>query len=727
MPPRSPRLSHARISGLLALAISLVAAAPASAQLLSAPVTTKAATPDLIDRAEERGAIDLETANLYRAYALRGDDRLPEAYESGASWRGTLPLLELREKLTRMEPGPKRRAVAEALRVPAGTSASVCSDSASALPDATETAHFYIQYDEGTLHPSLTIQDYKESLEEAYLTEVGSYAWAAPPSTALGQTALEGKYHVRVDSLDSNLYGFVSPSGTYAGNVSDNTNTPWNEGDAFASCMALNQNFDPFEGSAQQALDATTAHEYAHSLQFGYGTLIGGNVPDDHFIEGSATWMEDEAQDGANDNYNYLYPRFNDSMGEHQGNVYAYWLTFRGLTERFGSNTPGGGEEVMQDLWEIISRDENEMLVALQTAVANKGRTLAETYHDYAVAAKFMRSCGASGFLPYCFEEAAGYTASPRGNPPAPLGVPASHGAATTSTPRNGLVEDDYTLNWIDLPSSGLYDVTLSNTSAGGQLRATVACATATGVAIAPFPADVGGGQSQTIPGFNAGSCAGSTPVVAITNQFQSAANPSSSAARSYSVSLTQATSGSADAEVPGQVTEEAPDNSGFVPPPGAASSGTTPNSGAIPAARDTVRPVVTGIGFSNRRFRAARSGAAIRAAAPLGTRVRYRLSEAATVAVRYERKTIGRRVNGRCRAATRANSKRAKCVRWVLVRGTARHRGKAGANAFRLTGRMNRRAMRPGVYRLRLSARDAAGNATATPRRSARFRILRR
>ena len=127
----------------------------------------------------------------------------------------------------------------------------------------------------------------------------------------------------------------------------------------------------------QQALDATTAHEFNHSLQFGYGALNGDNVPDDNFIEGGATWMEDEVFDDANDNYNYLYPEFDDSMGEHdEGDIYAYWLTWRGLTERFGTNGAGLGEQVMQDFWELTSRNAGDNLTAMQQALANKGSTL---------------------------------------------------------------------------------------------------------------------------------------------------------------------------------------------------------------------------------------------------------------------------------------------------------------------------------------------------------------
>ena len=74
--------------------------------------------------------------------------------------------------------------------------------------------------------------------------------------------------------------------------------------------MVLNRDYSGFPSTPQASLDSTTAHEFNHSIQFGYGALAGANVPDDVFVEGGATWMEDEVHDAADDNYNYLWPGF---------------------------------------------------------------------------------------------------------------------------------------------------------------------------------------------------------------------------------------------------------------------------------------------------------------------------------------------------------------------------------------------------------------------------------
>ena len=60
---------------------------------------------------------------------------------------------------------------------------------------------------------------------------------------------------------------------------------------------------------------------------------------------------------------------------------------------------------------------------------------------------------------------------------------------------------------------------------------------------------------------------------------------------------------------------------------------------------------------------------------------------------------------------------------RWVRA-GVLRRSAVAGANRVRFSGRIGRRALRPGRHRIVARARDAAGR-TSAPRR-VRFRIAR-
>ena len=141
------------------------------------------------------------------------------------------------------------------------------------------------------------------------------------------------------------------------------------------------------------------------------------------------------------------------------------------------------------------------------------------------------------------------------------------------------------------------------------------------------------------------------------------------------------------------------------------------PNAGA-----DTVRPTVNSLSASPSRFRAASSGGSVGARS--GTTISYALSEAALVSFRVERVLPGRRVGGRCVKPTRSNRTAGRCSRYKLLRGGFRHQGPAGVNKVKFTGRLRGSKLRPGKYRLRGVAADAAGN-RSNVRRTA-FRIVR-
>jgi hypothetical protein len=89
----------------------------------------------------------------------------------------------------------------------------------------------------------------------------------------------------------------------------------------------------------------------------------------------------------------------------------------------------------------------------------------------------------------------------------------------------------------------------------------------------------------------------------------------------------------------------------------------------------------------------------------PVGRRsgFRYRLSEAAAVRIAIEQRV--RRRKAACRSSNRPS-----CFRYVR-RGTLRHSGRRGRNRHAFSGRIGRRALRPGRYRATLTATDSFGN----------------
>lgn len=114
------------------------------------------------------------------------------------------------------------------------------------------------------------------------------------------------------------------------------------------------------------ALRVTAAHEFFHMVQFAYDV-----DEDPWFMEGSATWVEDQVYDSINDNRQFLaysairYPRtsFDYSSGLRR---YGAWLFFRYASERLGA-------QVVREFWESADADTGRYsLQAVRDVVSDK-------------------------------------------------------------------------------------------------------------------------------------------------------------------------------------------------------------------------------------------------------------------------------------------------------------------------------------------------------------------
>lgn len=144
-------------------------------------------------------------------------------------------------------------------------------------------------------------------------------------------------------------------------------------------------------GRPLQNLQVTAAHEFFHAIQFGYDYL-----EDRWFMEGTATWAEDEVFDGANDNYQYLHASalshphvsldYVGVQGEPSG-LYKYgnWIFFRFLAEAFGSGQ--GDPSIVRDAWLRADTGagaaDDYSLEALKNALAARGRSFDKLFVDY--------------------------------------------------------------------------------------------------------------------------------------------------------------------------------------------------------------------------------------------------------------------------------------------------------------------------------------------------------
>ena len=179
---------------VLALLASLSVAPAGAAPGEPAPQGRVLSTPELLERAVDRGRLNRATADLYLAHALGDHRNLPERFVSDVPWDGTLPLLRLQERVKRMSPGPARGAIRDTLA--AGT----CSGESGGSNTST-TPHFFIEH--GTIEGGLSISHYAASLEASWATEVDAFGWAAPPLPS--STPTPNRYHVVITDLGSGL------------------------------------------------------------------------------------------------------------------------------------------------------------------------------------------------------------------------------------------------------------------------------------------------------------------------------------------------------------------------------------------------------------------------------------------------------------------------------------------------------------------------------------------
>jgi PKD domain len=145
----------------------------------------------------------------------------------------------------------------------------------------------------------------------------------------------------------------------------------------------------------------------------------------------------------------------------------------------------------------------------------------------------------------------------------------------------------------------------------------------------------------------------------------------------------------------------------------------------ANPSVADLTAPVITGARADPARFGVARGPTALVARLARGTRFRFTLSEHAAVTIVIQRARPGRRLGKRCVAPSPRFKRARRCTRFAKT-GTLRRRDLGpGSVAVAFTGRLGRRALKPGAYRALISAVDAAGNKSAAQR--AKFRIALR
>lgn len=187
------------------------------------------------------------------------------------------------------------------------------------------------------------VPDYVDSvgavLENVWTVEITTFGFRAPKSDLTSTNpGPDGKIDLYVTQLgDQALYGYCATddpnafSGTY----------PYFDFSAY--CVIDDDyslaEFPPPSASGLAALQVTTAHEFFHASQAAYDFF-----DDRWFLEGTASWMEDEVYNDVNDNVQYLAdspltrPQRPLDSNNSQYGVYGGWIFFRFMSEYFASN-----------------------------------------------------------------------------------------------------------------------------------------------------------------------------------------------------------------------------------------------------------------------------------------------------------------------------------------------------------------------------------------------------
>jgi hypothetical protein len=136
-----------------------------------------------------------------------------------------------------------------------------------------------------------------------------------------------------------------------------------------------------------------------------------------------------------------------------------------------------------------------------------------------------------------------------------------------------------------------------------------------------------------------------------------------------------------------------------------------------------TPRPSLTALRMSPASFRPERGRGASIARRKGGAFVSYTDSQAATTTFTVQRRVRGFRSGRRCVARRPRRGRARRCTIFHRV-GSFKHKDSAGRNRFHFSGRVRRRGLKPGRYRLHALALGAGSQKSAA--RNTSFRIIR-
>ncbi|HYM64152.1 MAG TPA: MXAN_6640 family putative metalloprotease [Gaiellaceae bacterium] len=226
-----------------------------------------------------------------------------------------------------------------------------------------------------------------KTMNKVWQTEIGAYGYKRPRSDSRSGSHHGGNPNGRIDIFiadigNRGLYGYCQTDDPRINRATYRR--------ASAYCVFDNdfkRSQFPTGANRLAALRVTAAHEFFHAIQFGYDLF-----EDRAFMEGSATWMEDEVFDKVDDNLQYLLRSSPVTASNTQNDgpwwpidfatpsvQYGTWIWYRFLSEYF--NTPG----VIRGAWRRAVGKAGYSTSAVSAEIAARGQTFASLFHLFGI------------------------------------------------------------------------------------------------------------------------------------------------------------------------------------------------------------------------------------------------------------------------------------------------------------------------------------------------------
>jgi len=199
-------------------------------------------------------------------------------------------------------------------------------------------------------------------MENVWQREVGQLSYLAP--LADGARGGDARLDVYLANIgQQGYYGYAQPEEDGDGSVSTAT-----------AHMVLENDFTEFEADPLVSLRATAAHEFFHTVQFGYDV-----TEQSWLLETTATWMEEQVYDSVNDNRNFLQAsslRHPETSLDSPDVWYGNWVFFQFVSERLG-------REPIREIWQRAAHSGVGARLAILRTLAAHGTSLRSTFSRF--------------------------------------------------------------------------------------------------------------------------------------------------------------------------------------------------------------------------------------------------------------------------------------------------------------------------------------------------------